>query len=74
MRVEMHQGINREHVEWLWDYVGPGNITPAEVHLHSCDLEQCLWYAERIEIGEWYVPTVVIKDDVKATMFALRWA
>jgi hypothetical protein len=83
-RVEFNQGVPKGCVEWLWENVGCGNIsythfdtkhrTPVEPHDE--------WFYERIsKISEpqglsseiYCVPTITVKDPMKATLFVLRW-
>lgn len=89
MRVEFRHGVPKECIDWLWDNVGSGNISPHFETLPTSDpnlLEHDwhLWKYERIakpitpqafdDDPFEYVPTITVNDDVLGTLFALRWS
>ena len=82
MRVEFRQGVPDECVEWLWAYVGPGNLVPA-AHKDT-SFNEYSWFYERITkpinpnaFGDdpfEYVPTITVNDEKLAMLFMLRWS
>ena len=82
MRFEFNQGVPPGCIEWLWNNVGSGNVEPRG----DCGIEFAAcwgddWLYERVQIpvpiGDaepWYVPTITVKDEKKAMLFALRWS
>lgn len=83
MRFEFNQGIPEGCFAWLWDNVGEGNrmvLTNPLSFSYDGDNIELDWYYERIsepygdsgiEIN--YTPTITVKDDKLAMLFALRW-
>ena len=88
MRVEFKGGVPPECIDWLWDNIGSGNVAPtdstsATMNSDLVSHEWHLWKYERIEkivdtsalMSEIYhIPTITIKDEQDALMFALRWS
>lgn len=86
MRFEFNQGVPKGCVEWLWNNVGNGNRDKLnkEAIIYGIDNSEYGWFYERIEqeikssdpnsdSNIKYVPTITIKDEKKAILFALRW-
>ena len=82
MRFEFNQGIPKGCTAWLRENVGNGNR--AEIPFSVITDEDCPefdWFYERVFIpdpnsfrGEGKsVPTITVKDEKKAILFALRW-
>ena len=78
MRFEFNQGVPIGCSEWLIENVGPGNIT-----IYG-DKPEFAWFFERIheeipstnpsmDSNARYVPTITVKDEKMAMLFALRW-
>jgi len=73
MKVEFSQGVPRGCIEWLWGNVGMGNVKlNHEVKL--LDSPEYKWFYQREAIGDWHVPTITIKDEDDAVLFALKWS
>jgi hypothetical protein len=81
MRFEFNQGIPEGCKKWLNENVGKGYNAHELASLDSDDS----WFYERIEqeipstdpsmdSNVRYVPTITIKDEKKAILFALRWS
>lgn len=83
MRFEFRQGIPEGCIAWLWEHIGVGNrmvlSNPLSFSSNE-DKPEYDWYYERvsepygdsgIEIN--YTPTITIKNDELAMIFALRW-
>lgn len=82
MKFEFNQGVPEECIEWLWANVGPGNLVPGKYKTTS--FNHYSWFYKRVthEIPSYepkhdpysrYVSTIVIEDEKKALLFALRW-
>jgi hypothetical protein len=86
MKFEFNQGVPNDCIKWLWENVGEGNIincTANKTRRERQDTDS--WYYERMsyeipstnpeqDSGSRHVPTIFIKDEKKAVLFALRWA
>lgn len=83
MRFEFNRGVPPGCIEWLWNNVGNGNVEPRGDYFDA-DWGDA-WLYERIEqeipttdpysdSNVKYVPTITVKDEKKAILFALRWA
>ena len=88
MRFILSQGMPEGCRQWLQENVGPGNVNvngfrSAEKYWYI-DKPEFTWFFERIEeeipstipsmdSNARYVPTITIKDEKKAMLFALRW-
>jgi hypothetical protein len=81
MRFEFNQGVPEGCKKWLNENVGKGYNAHELASLDSDDS----WFYERIEqeikssdpsldSNVRYVPTITIKDEKKAILFALRWS
>jgi hypothetical protein len=84
MRVEFNQGVPAGCKQWLWDNVGPGNITLTRPGIIDAeDSPEYAWFFERIKKPTtpesfyddpfYFVPTITVKDPKMAMVFALRW-
>ena len=85
MRFEFNQGVPKGCIEWLHENVGNGNITfdgfrkTRDGERWNIDKPEYDWFFERIDEREplsmisRYIPTITVKDEKMATMFALRW-
>lgn len=81
MRFEFNQGVPNDCITWLWLNVGVGNITynQEEPGIRREKEKQIgdAWYYERVRTTDtdtiYFVPTITVKDEKMATMFALRW-
>ena len=80
MRFEFNQGIPEGCKKWLNENVGKG-FNAHELASLDCDDS---WFYQRIEqeiksfdpsldSNVRYIPTITIKDEKKAILFALRW-
>ena len=80
MRFEFNQGVPPGCIDWLNENVGKGYNAHELASLDSDDS----WFYERIEqeipstdpsmdSNVRYVPTITVKDEKKAILFALRW-
>lgn len=87
MRVEFNQGVPKECIDWLWRNVGDGNVIHSAVGNNIRRERQATdaWFYERVEVeirsadpkydsNTRYVPTITVKDEKLATLFALRWS
>lgn len=80
MRVEFRQGVPEGCAKWLWENVGPGNLSTGQ-YLSTGETD--LWFYERIEKLIWagefkdttveYIPTITVNDEKLAMFFILRW-
>ena len=87
MRIEFNQGVPDGAVDWLKEHVGTGNIITYShdedsVVISTYNNPQYGWFYERIEKEVktyslcpevYYVPTITVKDERLAVLFALRW-
>lgn len=86
MRFEFNQGVPDGCISWLWDNVGEGNVirSTIESSIRHERRDSDNWYYERMmyeipstnpsmDSNARYVPTITIKDEKKAMLFALRW-
>ena len=81
MRVEFRQGVPEGCDSWLWDNVGPGNISLNRVGIVGTkDSSHYAWFYKRVSmpvpLGDaepHYVPTITVKDPKLALLFMLRW-
>ena len=79
MRVEFHQGVPPDCIEWLWNNVGSGNVgLPGNPDISDWG---DAWKYERVSIpvpiGDaepYHVPTITVKDPKLAMLFILRWS
>jgi hypothetical protein len=80
MRFEFNKGIPKGCIKWLNENVGKGYNAHG---ITSSDHDDS-WFLERVEqeikssdpsldSNFRYVPTITIKDEKKAMLFALRW-
>lgn len=86
MRIEFPQGVPEGCTHWLRENVGPGNIkegTNGRKWQATEDQPEYAWFYERIEQADinlnlcpevYYVPTITVKNEAMAVLFALRWA
>jgi hypothetical protein len=85
MRVEFNQGVPEGCKQWLWDNVGPGNITLTRPGIIDAeDSPEYAWFFERVKIPVHpyafgddpfkYVPTITVKDPKLAAFFILKWS
>lgn len=87
MRVEFRHGIPDGCVEWLWANVGKGNLTRIDKkstisgwdHI-GIDTPEFSWFYKRETTQDvvdptilHYAPTITVKDEKDAIIFALRW-
>lgn len=86
MRFEFNQGVPKGCIEWLCENVGIGNIEKSGNRTVKWkeDVPEYDWFYERIEVpipstdpsrdsNARYVPSIIVKDEKHAIMFALRW-
>lgn len=88
MRIEFPQGVPNGCTAWLRENVGLGNIEENSNSKRTrhwlIDNDDYAWFYERIvkpvppnAFGDFpfeYVPTITVKDEKLAVLFALRWS
>ena len=88
MIVEFRLGVPPGCIDWLWDNIGSGNVSPktddGNRHVDLVTHDWHAWKYERIAVPKTpevfgdgpfsYVPTIEVRDDKDALLFALRWS